>query len=138
MPGKDSPHSGMQFLGLRKRSCTQCSQVLCTFGGASGEVESATRTPSVFTRFACVGVGASGSRMSPEVQVSLRPRCCFKGGAPGSASEGGDFLTFEHCDPFIVQRTLTEQHFGLFVCLCFLEVLECISDPFSYSFSAVF
>lgn len=32
---------------------------------------------------------------------------------------GGDFLTPEHCEHFIVQRTLMEQHFGLFVCLYF-------------------
>ena len=70
----------------------------------------------------CVCVRVSGVGATLEAQVSHQPSCCFSGKSPQEhlrASEGGDFLTCEHCDPCTVQRTLVEQHFGVFVCVSF-------------------
>lgn len=89
---------------------------------------------SVFTHL--VYVAASGRGTWLEVWVSHRHSCCFWGWRPWEsfwASEGGDFLTSEHCDPFAVQRTLMKQHFELFVCLCFLKGWAFTSKaPFRY------
>lgn len=94
----------------------------CVQSGALRRSEDRHSIPLVLTRLrVCV-------LEPPKFEQRCKSRCptslavALAGSAPRSTSKPLRVVIFslvEHCDPRTVQRTLVEQHFGVFVCVSF-------------------